>query len=66
MSAAIDGSAMSPTPDDGDLLTVDQLAERTGMSVRTIRFYASKGLIPRPGCAAARVSTTPRTAPGWS
>ena len=48
MSAAIDGSAMSPTPDDGDLLTVDQLAERTGMSVRTIRFYASKGLIPAP------------------
>lgn len=48
MSAAIDGSALSPTPDDGDLLTVDQLAERTGMSVRTIRFYASKGLIPAP------------------
>ncbi|MEV1295616.1 MerR family transcriptional regulator [Pseudonocardia sp. NPDC049635] len=34
------------TPDD--LLTVDQLAERTGLSVRTIRFYAAKGLLPAP------------------
>jgi DNA-binding transcriptional MerR regulator len=31
-----------------DLLTIDQLAERTGISVRTIRFYASRGLLPAP------------------
>lgn len=43
-------SAASPseTTPDGQLLTVDQLAERTGVSVRTIRFYAGKGLIPAP------------------
>ena len=29
-----------------DLLTIDQLAERTGISVRTIRFYAGRGLLP--------------------
>lgn len=37
----------APTEPD-DLLTVDQLAERTGVPVRTIRFYAGKGLIPAP------------------
>jgi DNA-binding transcriptional MerR regulator len=30
------------------LLTIDQLAERTGVSVRTIRFYAGRGLLPAP------------------
>lgn len=30
------------------LLTVDQLAGRSGVSVRTIRFYAGKGLLPPP------------------
>ena len=31
-----------------DLLTVDQLATRTGTSVRTIRYYAGRGLLPPP------------------
>ena len=31
-----------------DLLTIDQLSERTGVTVRTIRFYASRGLLPAP------------------
>jgi DNA-binding transcriptional MerR regulator len=31
-----------------EMLTVDQLAERTGITVRTIRFYAGRGLIPPP------------------
>ncbi|GAA1840605.1 MerR family transcriptional regulator [Pseudonocardia ailaonensis] len=30
------------------LLTVDQLAERTRTSVRTIRYYAGRGLLPPP------------------
>lgn len=29
-------------------LTVDELAARTGMTVRTVRFYASEGLLPAP------------------
>lgn len=29
-------------------LTVDQLAARAGVTVRTVRFYASRGLIPPP------------------
>jgi DNA-binding transcriptional MerR regulator len=31
-----------------DLLTVDQLAARTGTTVRTIRYYAGRGLLPPP------------------
>lgn len=37
-------TAASPT----DELDVEQLAERVGLSVRTVRFYASRGLIPSP------------------
>lgn len=29
-------------------LTIDELAARTGLSVRTIRFYAGRGLLPAP------------------
>lgn len=29
-------------------LTIDQLAERSGISVRTIRFYSGRGLLPPP------------------
>lgn len=38
---------MSTVP-PGDRLTVEQLADRVGMTVRTIRFYAGRGLIPPP------------------
>jgi DNA-binding transcriptional MerR regulator len=37
VSAAVDGE-----------MTVDELAARTGMTVRTLRFYASEGLLPPP------------------
>lgn len=37
--------AMAGTDAD---LTVDELAARTGMTVRTVRFYASEGLLPAP------------------
>ncbi|MGH3371222.1 MAG: MerR family transcriptional regulator, partial [Nocardioidaceae bacterium] len=41
-----------PDPDDRGsndaLLTVDELSARVGMTVRTLRFYAGRGLIPPP------------------
>ncbi|OZM83979.1 MerR family transcriptional regulator [Pseudonocardia sp. MH-G8] len=40
-------SALSP-PDQGELLTIDQLAHRTGITVRTIRYYSGRGLLPPP------------------
>lgn len=41
--------AVTVAPDDtADLLTIEELAGRTGISVRTIRFYAGKGLLPPP------------------
>lgn len=43
MAAPLDAA-----PPSEELLTVDQLAERTGVTVRTIRFYAGRGLIPPP------------------
>ncbi|MFC4950415.1 MerR family transcriptional regulator [Pseudonocardia sp. GCM10023141] len=38
----------APSLPDQDLLTIDQLAERTGITIRTIRFYAGRGLLPPP------------------
>ena len=32
---------------DGEF-TIDELAARTGMTVRTVRFYATEGLLPPP------------------
>ena len=31
-----------------ELLTLDELTDRVGMSVRNIRFYTTKGLVPPP------------------
>ena len=31
-----------------ELLTLDELTNRVGMSVRNIRFYTTKGLVPPP------------------
>src|SRR5882672_4934631 len=36
------------SPAEIDPLTIDQLASRCGISVRTIRFYAGKGMLPPP------------------
>jgi DNA-binding transcriptional MerR regulator len=41
-------AASSRAPSDVDDLTIDQLAARTGITVRTIRFYAQRGLLPAP------------------
>ena len=38
--------------DDG-LYSIGQLAERTGLSVRTIRFYADQGIVPATGRSVA-------------
>lgn len=38
----------APSLPDEAHLTVDQLADRTGITVRTIRFYAGRGLLPPP------------------
>jgi len=40
-------SAMSEVAGDATL-TVDELSTRVGMTVRTLRFYAGRGLIPPP------------------
>jgi DNA-binding transcriptional MerR regulator len=41
-------SAQTEDPDEGELLTVDELAAVTGMTVRTTRYYAGLGLLPPP------------------
>lgn len=41
-------SGPAPVDDGGDLLTLDELTRRTGLSVRTVRFYTAKGLVPPP------------------
>jgi DNA-binding transcriptional MerR regulator len=40
-------TAAEPGPADGEY-TVDELAGRIGITVRTLRFYASEGLLPPP------------------
>lgn len=35
-------------PTRADEFTIDELAARTGMTVRTVRFYATEGLLPPP------------------
>ncbi|GAA5146073.1 MerR family transcriptional regulator [Pseudonocardia eucalypti] len=41
-------TASEQTDNDAGLLTIDQLSGRSGVSVRTIRFYSGKGLLPPP------------------
>jgi DNA-binding transcriptional MerR regulator len=41
-------SVSTSGPQTDEQLTIDQLAQRTGISVRTIRFYAQRGLLPPP------------------
>jgi len=44
------------TSDTGEpTLTIDELAARAGITVRTVRFYGTKGLIPPPVIGARRV-----------
>lgn len=39
----------------GDVLTVDELAARAGVTVRTVRFYGTRGLLPPPAIGPRRV-----------
>lgn len=41
-------SLPQPADETGDLLTLDELTRRTGISVRNIRFYTTRGLVPGP------------------
>ena len=43
--------ADAPEPDGGpepELLTLEELSERTGVAPRTIRFYQAEKLLPKP------------------
>ncbi len=44
----VPGGTVDGVSEDAPGLTVDELATRTGMTVRTVRFYASEGLLPPP------------------
>ena len=39
---------MEPAEHGRELLTLDELTSRVGMSVRNVRFYTTKGLVPPP------------------
>ncbi|WP_151770490.1 MerR family transcriptional regulator [Streptomyces abyssomicinicus] len=43
------------TETEGSTLTVDELAARAGVTVRTVRFYSTKGLLPPPEIGPRRV-----------
>ena len=42
------GPMSEPAEAAAELITLDALTRRVGMSVRNIRFYATKGLVPPP------------------
>jgi DNA-binding transcriptional MerR regulator len=44
-----------PTEIDATDLTIDELAARAGVTVRTVRFYGTKGLLPPPVIGPRRV-----------
>ncbi|MFJ1707263.1 MerR family transcriptional regulator [Kitasatospora sp. NPDC088346] len=46
---------MTATPPAPARLTVDELAARAGVTVRTLRFYSAKGLLPPPELGPRRV-----------
>src|ERR687897_3947000 len=43
--------AVGPGPQTAEGYTVDEVARRTGTTVRTIRWYQSEGLLPSPARA---------------
>ncbi|MCD9876421.1 MerR family transcriptional regulator [Streptomyces guryensis] len=53
MTTDTDGHTGSDTA--GPTLTIDELAARAGVTVRTVRFYGTKGLLPPPVIGPRRV-----------
>src|SRR3954454_25269898 len=53
MTTDIDGQTDSDTGEP--TLTIDELAARAGVTVRTVRFYATRGLLPPPVIGPRRV-----------
>jgi DNA-binding transcriptional MerR regulator len=45
----------APDPEEDRTYTVDELAARAGLTVRTVRFYATRGLLPPPRIGPRRV-----------
>lgn len=43
-----EGAPPGTGSDDGETLTLDEIADTTGVSPRTIRYYQSEGVLPRP------------------
>lgn len=43
-----DGDGVTQDASTGDLLSLEELTLRVGITVRTVRFYTSKGLLPPP------------------
>lgn len=55
-STGVTAILLHMTTDTGEpKLTIDELAARAGITVRTVRFYGTKGLIPPPVIGARRV-----------
>lgn len=44
-----------------ELLTIEELAERSGVSIRTIRFYITEGLLPSPHTRGRKAAYTAET-----
>ncbi|GGU22801.1 MerR family transcriptional regulator [Streptomyces lavendofoliae] len=51
----VTGTGASRTEEPQPTLTVDELAARAGVTVRTIRFYGTRGLLPPPVIGPRRV-----------
>lgn len=48
MCSTLAAMSAAPVQNADDEFTIDELAARTGMTVRTLRFYATQGLLPPP------------------
>lgn len=46
--STLTGMTAAPLPAPDEEFTIDELAVRTGLTVRTLRFYATQGLLPPP------------------
>ncbi|EFG64310.1 MerR family transcriptional regulator [Streptomyces sp. SPB074] len=54
-SARTPATPAAPEPGSEPAYTVDELAVRAGLTVRTVRFYATRGLLPPPRIGPRRI-----------